>query len=266
MYNIVSEGKDVVDLDLEPSTARAAKAKLQPHKKSLKNSTTDLSQSIFEAPVASSSTSSTSSTASTSAGSPKERVIEYEWAKPVFANYTRSLLSNSNKMIILFEIIEKCVVMGERLLVFSQSLYTLDMIESFLSERAVPGDTRHWSRNTNYFRLDGSTSSTERERMINAFNRGTSYHLFLLSTRAGSLGINLVGANRIVIFDSSWNPCHDAQAACRIYRFGQLKQCYIYRLICDNSLEKKIYDRQVTKQGMSHRVIDEINTVYCSVV
>lgn len=199
------------------------------------------------------------------------QVITYEWAKEIMCNYKPGILENSAKMVLLFHLIEESVKNGDKLLVFSQSLSTLTVIEEFLAKKPVPPSpnsnrdkpNQNWVRNLNYYRLDGSTTTSERERLINQFNdpNNTSTWLFLLSTRAGCLGVNMIGANRVVVFDASWNPCHDAQAVCRIYRYGQRKRCHIYRLVCDFTLEKKIYDRQISKQGMSDRVVDDLNPV-----
>ncbi|XP_066528031.1 helicase ARIP4 [Hoplias malabaricus] len=195
------------------------------------------------------------------------QVITYEWAKDIMSGYQTGVLENSAKMVLLFHLIDESVRRGDKILVFSQSLSTLTVIEDFLCLRQMPikiGDqTQNWVRSINYYRLDGSTSASERERLINQFNdpANTTTWVFLLSTRAGCLGVNLIGANRVVVFDASWNPCHDAQAVCRVYRYGQRKPCYIYRLVCDYTLEKKIYDRQVSKQGMSDRVVDDLNPV-----
>ncbi|KAJ8370827.1 hypothetical protein SKAU_G00108550 [Synaphobranchus kaupii] len=198
------------------------------------------------------------------------QVITYEWAKDIMSNYQTGILENSAKMLLLFHLIDESVRKGDKILVFSQSLSTLSVIEEFLAKRPVPsgrggadGQGQNWVRNINYYRLDGSTSTSERERLINQFNDpgNSSAWVFLLSTRAGCLGVNLIGANRVVVFDASWNPCHDAQAVCRVYRYGQRKACHIYRLVCDFTLEKKIYDRQISKQGMSDRVVDDLNPV-----
>ncbi|XP_007575196.1 helicase ARIP4-like isoform X2 [Poecilia formosa] len=200
------------------------------------------------------------------------QVITYEWAKELMCDYKPGILENSAKMVLLFHLIEESVRKGDKILVFSQSLSTLTVIEDFLAKRSVPPSpyptdkdrpNQNWVRNLNYYRLDGSTTASERERLINQFNdpANTSAWVFLLSTRAGCLGVNLIGANRVVVFDASWNPCHDAQAVCRVYRYGQRKPCHIYRLVCDFTLEKKIYDRQISKQGMSDRVVDDLNPV-----
>ena len=107
---------------------------------------------------------------------------------------------------------------NDRILLFSQSLFTLNLIEDFLKRKKLTEAEDPWVGGVNYYRLDGSTTALEREKLINNFNANTKVKLFLVSTRAGSLGVNLVGANRVVIFDASWNPCHDTQAVCRVYR------------------------------------------------
>ncbi|CAH1783913.1 unnamed protein product [Owenia fusiformis] len=187
--------------------------------------------------------------------------ITYEWAEDLLRNYVRGDINNGGKMQLLLNILEESVMVGDKMLLFSQSLFTLNLIEEYLGKSEVPLTNDKWAKNRNYFRLDGSTSASERDKLINQFNdpQNTNVQLFLLSTRAGCLGINLIGANRVIIFDASWNPCHDCQAVCRVYRYGQTKETFVYRFVTDNTLERRIYERQINKQGMSDRVVDELN-------
>lgn len=184
-----------------------------------------------------------------------------DWANRIMDTYQPNMLENGAKFMISFSIINESVRCGDKILLFSQSLLSLNLIEDYLQKMTIPNTNQKWQKYKSYFRLDGSTSGSEREKLINQFNKpNNGVWLFLLSTRAGCLGINLIGANRVIVLDASWNPCHDAQAVCRVYRYGQTKNCFIYRLIADHTMEKKIYDRQISKQTMSDRVIDEIQT------
>lgn len=116
-------------------------------------------------------------------------------------------------------------------MVFSQSLYSLTLIEKFLekidnetqagtSSEYIDGHSGSWSLGLDYFRLDGQTSAENRSLWCKIFNQPSNSRarLFLISTRAGGLGINLTGANRVIIFDASWNPSHDVQSIFRVYR------------------------------------------------
>ncbi|KAI5643330.1 transcriptional regulator ATRX [Phthorimaea operculella] len=167
-----------------------------------------------------------------------------EWWIPLVTDDEIEDMRNSNKLVLLFEILRQCEAIGDKLLVFSQSLYSLDLIEHFLGkvdeatqegriDEKLGGHVGSWSPGIDYFRLDGSTSCENRSIWCKNFNREDNprARLFLISTRAGGLGINLVAANRVVIFDVSWNPSHDVQSIFRVYRFGQKKPCYIYRFL-----------------------------------
>ncbi|XP_047997562.1 transcriptional regulator ATRX homolog isoform X3 [Leguminivora glycinivorella] len=193
-----------------------------------------------------------------------------EWWMKLVTEEELEDIRHSHKLLLLFDILRQCEAIGDKLLVFSQSLYSLDLIEHFLGkvdeatqegriDEKLAGHVGSWSPGVDYFRLDGSTSCENRSIWCKNFNREDNprARLFLISTRAGGLGINLVAANRVVIFDVSWNPSHDVQSIFRVYRFGQKKPCYIYRFLAMGTMEEKIYERQVTKQAISKRVIDE---------
>ncbi|KAH8284365.1 hypothetical protein KR018_010191, partial [Drosophila ironensis] len=203
-------------------------------------------------------------------GASKEKDDPSEWWKPFVEERELNNVHHSPKLLILLRLLQQCEAIGDKLLVFSQSLQSLDVIEHFLS--LVDSNTKNyefegdvgdfkgcWTNGKDYFRLDGSCSVEQREAMCKQFNNVTNLRarLFLISTRAGGLGINLVAANRVVIFDVSWNPSHDTQSIFRVYRFGQVKPCYIYRLIAMGTMEQKVYERQVAKQATAKRVIDE---------
>uniref|UniRef100_A0A8K9UQB9 DNA helicase n=1 Tax=Oncorhynchus mykiss TaxID=8022 RepID=A0A8K9UQB9_ONCMY len=191
-----------------------------------------------------------------------------DWHKEFVTEADSEILEHSGKMVLLFEILRMAEEVEDKVLVFSQSLISLDLIEDFLelSGRAKEEEKQSpykgegkWFRNIDYYRLDGSTNALNRKKWAEEFNDTSNVRgrLFLISTRAGSLGINLIGANRVIIFDASWNPSYDIQSIFRLYRFGQLKTCYVYRFLAQGTMEEKIYDRQVAKQSLSFRVVDQ---------
>uniref|UniRef100_A0A8B9G3S5 Transcriptional regulator ATRX n=1 Tax=Amazona collaria TaxID=241587 RepID=A0A8B9G3S5_9PSIT len=200
-------------------------------------------------------------TSSSNPGSPAP-----DWYKDFVTDADADVLEHSGKMVLLFEILRMAEELGDKVLVFSQSLISLDLIEDFLelanrekTEKPIYKGEGKWFRNIDYYRLDGSTTAQSRKKWAEEFNDETNVRgrLFIISTKAGSLGINLVAANRVIIFDASWNPSYDIQSIFRVYRFGQNKPVFVYRFLAQGTMEDKIYDRQVTKQSLSFRVVDQ---------
>ncbi|KAL8246017.1 hypothetical protein R6Q59_007233 [Mikania micrantha] len=166
---------------------------------------------------------------------------------------------NSGKMVLLLDILTLCIDTGDKALVFSQSLPTLDLIEHHISKLPRNSKSRKcWKKGKDWYRLDGRTEGSERQKLVENFNDPSNKRVkcTLISTRAGSLGINLYAANRVVIVDGSWNPTYDLQAIYRAWRYGQKKPVFAYRLMAHGTMEEKIYKRQVTKESLSARVVD----------
>uniref|UniRef100_A0A0A0LJN1 Helicase C-terminal domain-containing protein n=3 Tax=Cucumis sativus TaxID=3659 RepID=A0A0A0LJN1_CUCSA len=152
-----------------------------------------------------------------------------------------------------------CSELGDKALVFSQSIPTLDLIEFYLSRLPRRGKRgKFWKKGKDWYRLDGRTESSERQKIVERFNEPLNKRVkcTLISTRAGSLGINLHSANRVIIVDGSWNPTYDLQAIYRAWRYGQTKPVFAYRFLAHGTMEEKIYKRQVTKEGLAARVVD----------
>ncbi|KAA0716657.1 Transcriptional regulator ATRX [Triplophysa tibetana] len=189
-----------------------------------------------------------------------------EWYLPFLKESDAKVLEHSGKLQLLLEILHWAEELEDKVLVFSQSLICLDLIENFLEyanetngkEDCPYKGKKSWVKNKDYYRLDGTTSACARKRWAQEFNnrKNPRGRLFLISTRAGSLGINLVAANRVVVFDACWNPSYDIQSIFRVYRFGQNKPVSVYRFLAQGTMEQKIYERQVAKQSLSSRVLD----------
>lgn len=135
----------------------------------------------------------------------------------------------------------------DKIVLISNYTQTLDLIERMCRYKKY-----------GCFRLDGSLSVNKRQKLVDKFNdpQGQEF-VFLLSSKAGGCGINLIGANRLVLIDPDWNPASDQQALARVWRDGQKKDCFIYRFISTGSIEEKIFQRQSMKLSLSSCVVDE---------
>ncbi|KAL0583045.1 hypothetical protein ABG067_007011 [Albugo candida] len=194
-------------------------------------------------------------------GHSRESKHRLSFAASVFDDYEHGELDFSGKMVVLFEMLEACQEIGDRVIVFSQSIATLNVIEMFIAQRnnrLRRSRRKHDKAPFTSLRIDGSTSQQDRFRQIEQFNDPEEdVDVIFISTKAGGEGINLCGGNRIVIFDVCWNPCNDAQSMCRSYRFGQTKPVFVYRFVAGATMEKKVYDLQIRKEGVAKQIVDD---------
>lgn len=156
---------------------------------------------------------------------------DYDTDNVDYGNWRRS-----GKMIVLDRVLEGWKKSGSRVLVFSQTTTMLDIMERYVKEKDYT-----------YLRMDGTTPIGSRMELIDRFNLDDTVFLFLLTTRVGGLGINLTGANRVVLYDPDWNPSTDLQARERAWRIGQKRPVTIYRLVTSGTIEEKIFHRQVRR-------------------
>lgn len=157
------------------------------------------------------------------------------------------LVYNSQKMLVLDKLLKRLREQGSRVLIFSQMSRMLDILEDYCVFRG-------WG----YCRIDGQTEHSERIVAIDEYNKpGSDKFVFLLTTRAGGLGINLTSADIVVLFDSDWNPQADLQAMDRAHRIGQKKQVKVFRFVTENAIEEKVLERASQKLRLDQLVIQQ---------
>lgn len=160
----------------------------------------------------------------------------------------------SNKIIYLLNTIDECMKRNEKILCFLKSPLALDAIEYFLHK------DKGWIVGVDYFRMDGKSPILIRNQMCESFNNSeNTVKLFIISLGTGVLGYNMIGANRVLLLNTSWNPSLDIQAIYRCLRFGQKKTVYVNRVLAKGTVEPKAYYRQIKKLGICSSVVDMQN-------
>ncbi|GAV52497.1 hypothetical protein ZYGR_0AG04880 [Zygosaccharomyces rouxii] len=160
-------------------------------------------------------------------------------------NILRGLIMSSGKMVLLDKLLTRLKKDGHRVLIFSQMVRMLDILGDYLSIKGI-----------NFQRLDGTVPSNQRRISIDHFNAPDSNDfVFLLSTRAGGLGINLMTADTVIIFDSDWNPQADLQAMARAHRIGQKNHVMVYRLVSKDTVEEEVLERARKKMILEYAII-----------
>ncbi|XP_070143243.1 chromatin-remodeling ATPase INO80 isoform X2 [Drosophila kikkawai] len=155
-----------------------------------------------------------------------------------------TLITDAGKLFVLDTLLTRLKANGHRVLIYSQMTKMIDLLEEYM-----------WHRKHRYMRLDGSSKISARRDMVADFQTRADIFVFLLSTRAGGLGINLTAADTVIFYDSDWNPTVDQQAMDRAHRLGQTKQVTVYRLICKGTIEERILQRAREKSEIQRMVI-----------
>ena len=164
--------------------------------------------------------------------------------------YFKALTHSSGKMVLLDKLLPKLKENGHRVLIFSQMVKMLDLLEDYLIKKKYA-----------FERIDGGIRGNLRQAAIDRYCRPDSDRfVFLLCTKAGGLGINLVAADTCIIYDSDWNPQNDLQAQARCHRIGQKQDVKIYRLVTRNTYEREMFDRASLKLGLDKAVLQSMNT------
>ncbi|KAF5726268.1 CHD3-type chromatin-remodeling factor PICKLE isoform X2 [Tripterygium wilfordii] len=162
----------------------------------------------------------------------------------------RQLIDSSGKMQLLDKMMVKLKEQGHRVLIYSQFQHMLDLLEDYCSYKK-------WQ----YERIDGKVGGAERQIRIDRFNaKNSSRFCFLLSTRAGGLGINLATADTVIIYDSDWNPHADLQAMARAHRLGQTNKVMIFRLVTRGTIEERMMQMTKKKMVLEHLVVGKLKT------
>jgi SWI/SNF-related matrix-associated actin-dependent regulator of chromatin subfamily A member 5 len=171
----------------------------------------------------------------------------FDGAEPQPFTTDQHLVDNAGKMVLLDKLLLLLKQQGSRVLLFSQMSRMLDILEDYMVWKGYQ-----------YCRIDGQTSHEDRVRDIDEFNReGSEKFIFLLTTRAGGLGINLATADSVIMYDSDWNPQVDLQAEDRAHRIGQKKQVVVFRFVTEHAIEEKVIERAASKLRLDQLVIQQ---------
>lgn len=166
--------------------------------------------------------------------------------------------ARSGKMQVARQLLQLWQAQGHRTLLFCQTRQMLDILERFVARMlCIDAQGAETSNPMRYLRMDGSTPIGKRQQLVDTFNANEYYHVFLLTTKVGGLGVNLTGADRVIIFDPDWNPSTDIQARERAWRLGQKRDITIYRLMTAGTIEEKIYHRQIFKTFLTNKILKD---------